>query len=212
MSDDAHMSPARYAIQTILRAVARARIPILSIALTYAVFLIIGAVMVHAGNGFALARRDNLIRTARDTDPSSLALDAGQRWRAALLDFSRNLVLGAVPDTLGGLGVVFPYPFVAYRGWVGGIVSVNDQHASRLARADSAIYYIVTLILQLIPYSLAGGAGVNLGLSLYRRRPAYQGEKVLGVSKEALRDVARIYVLVIPLFFVASLWEFLLAS
>jgi len=199
-------------LHTIVRAVWRARIPILSIALTYAVSVTVGAVMVHAGNPFALAQRDKVIGTARAGAASLNALGEGRRLQAALLDFGGNLLRGAVPDTLGGLGVVFPYPLVAYRGWVGGIVSVNDQHASRLARADSAIYYIVTLILQLIPYSLAGGAGVNLGLSLYRRRPAYQGEKVLGVSKEALRDVARIYVLVIPLFFVASLWEFLLAS
>ena len=65
------------------------------------------------------------------------------------------------------------------------------------------------LILQLIPYSLAGGAGVNLGIAYLRPPPIYQGDKWYGLPKEALRDVLRLYLLVVPLFFVASLWEFL---
>jgi uncharacterized membrane protein SpoIIM required for sporulation len=61
----------------------------------------------------------------------------------------------------------------------------------------------------LIPYSISGGAGVNLGVAFLWPRPAYQGERWLGLPKEAVRDLLRIYVLVIPLFLVASLWEFL---
>ena len=70
------------------------------------------------------------------------------------------------------------------------------------------MYYLTTLILQLIPSILGGGAGVNLGLSYYRPRPYYQGEKWLGLPKEALRDGLRIYILVMPLLLIASLWEF----
>jgi hypothetical protein len=53
------------------------------------------------------------------------------------------------------------------------------------------------------------GAGVNLGVAYFRPRPYYQSEKWLGMPKEAILDVFRIYTLVVPLFLVASLWEFL---
>jgi uncharacterized membrane protein SpoIIM required for sporulation len=114
-----------------------------------------------------------------------------------------------VPNTLGGLGVVFPYPLVAFRGWVGGIVSVNDAHVSRLATLGGGAYYLVILVLQLVPYSLSTGAGINLGLSLWRKQSYYEGEKWLGFPREAVLDVLRIYAVVIPLFLMASLFEFL---
>ncbi len=65
-------------------------------------------------------------------------------------------------------------------------------------------------MLQLVPYSLAGGVGVNLGLANLRPRPVYQGARWLGLPREALLDVLRVYLLVVPLFLIASLWEFLM--
>jgi hypothetical protein len=196
-------------VSSIPQALRRARIPILTIALTYFFSLVVGAVLVHSGNKFSVNYRDKLVAKALATDPASIALRKGENLKAALWDFSRNLVLGAVPSTLGGLGVLFPYPFVAFRGWVGGIVSIDSRHKSRLADPKEAFYYILTLILQLIPYSLAGGAGVALGLSYYRPKPFYLGKKWFGLSREAVLDVFRIYLVVIPLFLIASLWEFL---
>jgi len=193
----------------IFRALRRARIPILTIGLTYFVGVAVGAVMVHSGNEFALSYRDNLVANAR-ANPALIALEEGDRFRAAVLDFSQNLLLGAVPTTLGGLAVVVPYPVAAHRGWVGGIVSVNNAHISRLADSSSATYYISVLILQLIPYSLTGGAGVNLGLAYFHPQASYQGEKWIGMPKEAVRDLLRIYILAVPLFLIASLFEFLL--
>ena len=118
--------------------------------------------------------------------------------------------MGAVPQTISSFAIIFPYPLIAHQGWVGGIVSVRGDHTSRLNDPRSAVYYLLTLLLQLMPYSLAIGAGVNAGVALFRTPPYYQGQKWLGIfPKEALRDVARIYAIVIPLFLVASLWEFL---
>ena len=194
----------------VIRALYRARMAILTVALTYFVTVIIGMVMAHAGNGFAQASRDRIVANAQSS-PSLVSLAHDDRLRAALLDFSANL-FAAIANTITGLGVVLAYPIVAYRGWIGGIVSVDGAHLSRLADSRSAIYYLVTLVLQLIPYSLSGGAGVNMGLAYFRPRPYYQGEKWLGIPKEAIRDVARIYLLVIPMFLLASLWEFLLAG
>ncbi len=187
----------------------RARLGILTMALTYALGVASGMVLVHTGSDFALSFRDSLVARAHASDPSLAALRQGNRLGAALWDFGRNLLLGAVPNTIGGLSLVVPYLVAAYRGWVGGIVSVDSAHLSRLAQSGEAIYYTVTLILQLIPYSLAGGAGVNLGIAYFRPQPFYQGDKWQGVPKEAIRDALRIYLLVTPLFFVASLWEFL---
>lgn len=190
----------------VARTLHRARIAILTVAITYLVSVSVGMLMVHTGNEWAIARRDYIVAGAQSS-PSIIALDQNNRLRAAVLDFGGNL-RGAIADTLGGLGVVFPFPFIAYRGWVGGIVSIDGSHVSRFADPDEAAYYLITLTLQLIPYVLAGGAGVNMGLTLYRPRTFYQGEKWLGIPKEAIRDVFRIYLLVVPLFLLASLWEF----
>lgn len=198
-------------LSSVLRAVLRARVAILSIALTYAVSVIIGIMMAQSGNVFALAYRDNLVAQARESDPSSVALQRGDKLSAALSDFGRNLLLSAVPNTVAGVSIVIPYPIVAHQGWVGGIVSVDDAHGSRLANPIEATYYIIVLILQLIPYTLSAGAGINLGLAYLRPRLCYQGDKWLGLPKEAVRDVVRIYLLVVPLFLTASLVEFFAA-
>jgi hypothetical protein len=175
----------------------------------YALSLLVGIVMVHAGNAFALTYRDQLVGNAQKGSTRQAA-NQGDDLRAAFLDAGSNLTLGAMPETLMGFGIVFPYPWLAYQGWVGGVVSVRGDHTSRFNDPRSAAYYLVTLIMQLIPYSLAVGAGVNAGVAMFRPAPYYQGEKWLWIfPKEALLDVGRIYLLVIPLFLVASLWEFL---
>lgn len=191
---------------SILRALSRARIAILTVGLTYLVSVVVGMIMVHAGNKFAVGYRDRIVNDAQSS-PILVALVQNNRLQAALLDTGGNLI-GAVSNTLGGLGVVFPYPFIAYRGWIGGIVSIDGAHASRLADTREAFYYLATLILQLIPSTLAAGAGVNVGLSLWKQQPYYQGKKWLGIPQDAIRDVLWIYALVVPLLLIASLWEF----
>lgn len=195
-------------MQAIWRALVRSRVPIVSLALVHFLFVLIGAAMVHTGNQFALSYRDNLVANANKNDPASLANQSGDQLTAALFDFSRNLFLGAVPSTVGGLGVIVPYPIAAHRAWVGGIVSVKSDHTSRLTDLYAGLYYVSVVILQLIPYTLAGGAGVNLGLAYLRPAPYYRGRKWWGLPVEAILDLGRIYLLVVPLFLIASLWEF----
>jgi uncharacterized membrane protein SpoIIM required for sporulation len=193
-------------IMAVLRALHRARFSILTIGMTYLVAILVGVIMVHTGNPFATSYRDEIVSNAQSS-PIIVALNQNHRARAALLDAGGNFI-SAFTNTLGGLGVIIPYPFVAYRGWIGGIVSIDGSHVSRFADPQEALYYLTTLILQLIPSILAGGIGVNLGLSYYRPKPYYQGKKWLGLSQEAILDVARVYLLVIPLLLLASLWEF----
>jgi uncharacterized membrane protein SpoIIM required for sporulation len=197
-------------IATVARAVRRARCSIFTVAGAYGLSLLVGIIMVHTGNVFALKTRDQLVNQSNQQNPAALAANQGDNLRAALWDFAGNLVFGAVPKTISGFAIIFPYPMIAYQGWVGGIVSVRGDHTSRLNDPRSGVYYLLTLLLQLTPYSLAIGAGVNVGVALFRPQSYYQDQKWLGAfPKEALRDVGRIYALVIPLFLVASLWEFL---
>lgn len=196
----------RKIVALVVRAVWRARIPVLTVGVTYLISVSAGITMVLGGNEWAMAYRDNIVSKAQSS-PTILALRRDDRLRAAVLDFGGNL-FGAFCDTLGGLGVVVPYPIMAYRGWIGGIVSIDGSHQSRLADPREAAYYLITLTLQLIPYMLSGGAGVNMGLAFLKPNSFYQGEKWLGIPREALMDVFRIYILVIPLFLAASLWEF----
>jgi hypothetical protein len=197
-------------IQQIVNAIQRAKLPIISVMIIYIVFLVIGILMVHFGNTFALSYRDNLVNQAHQSDPSSIALEMNEPVKAAIFDFSGNLFLGAIPKTIAGIGVIFAYPFVAFQGWVGGIVSVRWDHTSRFDDIRSTTYFISTIILQLLPYSLTVGSGINLGLSMFRQIPEYQGKKWLNLfPKEAVLDIFRIYIVSIPIFFVASLWEFL---
>ena len=197
-------------IASIARAIRRAKWSVLTIAAVYFISITTGIVMVHAGNQYALNRRDQIVNQANQSGSVRQAANSGNNLRAALLDFAGNLVIGAVPKTVAGLGIIFTYPLVAYQGWIGGIVSVRGDHTSRLNDPRSAFYYLLTLVLQVIPYSLAVGAGVNAGVALMRPAEYYRGEKLLGLyPKEALLDIGRIYALVVPLFLLASLWEFL---
>ena len=204
------LSSLRNSVASISRAVNRARYPILFTAIVYFLFVFIGIIMVHTGNKFALDYRDRLVNRSLQSNPASAAYLQGNNFQAALWDFVENLVLGAFPKTVSGISVLLPYPMVIQQGWVGGIVSVHNDHTSRLSDPRSAIYYVLTLFLQLVPYSMAVGAGVNVGIAVFRTPPYYEGRKWFGIlPEEALRDVARIYLIVIPLFLIASLWKFL---
>jgi len=176
--------------------------------LVYAITVTVGALMAHQGNRLALGARDAIVAHALNVDPASRAYARDSRWEAAAWDFSRNLVLGGVSSTVLGLAIVLPYGTAAYRGWVGGIVAVDGKHRSRLHDPRSALYYLLTLLLQLVPYSLAGGAGVRLGLR-YLRSSASRRQRWLGLPRDALADALWIYALVVPLFLVDSIWEFL---
>jgi hypothetical protein len=169
-------------LSAIIRALSRARPAILSFAVIYFLSVLVGAVMVHTGNEFALTYRDDLVGRAQASDPAMLALGQNERLRAALFDFGGNLQAG-IGQTVAGLGVIFPYPIAAFHGWVGGIVSVNSAHVSRLASPSEAVYYLSVMILQLIPYTLAAAAGVTLGFACFRPPAYYQGQSYCGCRR-----------------------------
>lgn len=136
----------------------RARAPIAIVAVASACPLVIGVVLATAGNGFALSQRDAIVGAAQSSDITA-AYKQNDHVKAALLDVGGNVQVALI-TSVAGLAVVGPLPIAAYRGWVGGIVSVDAQHRSRLGQPGSAFYYIVTVALQQIRFILTGGAGM----------------------------------------------------
>lgn len=146
---------------SIFAALHRARAPILWVGVTYVASALVGAALVHAHSSFALHMRDLLVQQAQRGDPAAKALSHHAPWRAGFAGYLGNLFLGAIPTTILGLAVVLPFPMVAYRGWVGGIVSFGADHASRLANPHEAAYYLTVMLLQILPYALTGGSALD---------------------------------------------------
>jgi uncharacterized membrane protein YsdA (DUF1294 family) len=107
---------------------------------------------------------------------------------------------------------VIPFFFVLKQGWVGGIVSIDSEHKSRFKNFKSTFYYLFVLLLQFIHYSLAIGAGVKCGIDFYNfnRMNGWNLSK-FKIQKNSLFDLCYVYILVVPLFFIASCFEFLSA-
>lgn len=196
----------------IRRALRHSMFGIWSIGLTYILSVLVGLSMVHSGNRYGLEFRDKLVGKAQHESAILREFQRGSPAAAAGLDAAGNAVAGLL-SIIAGYGIPAGYGIAAYRGWIGGIVSVDGAHRSRLASPSSAFYYLVTLLLQLVPYSLAGGAGVNLGVAAFAGvdRSGYYGPRMrfLQIPYEAISDAAWIYALSLPLFAIASLFEFM---
>jgi len=183
--------------------------PIVFMAAVYLVSATIGALMVHGGNAFALRTRDRIVGHASAAAASSIAHRRGSHATAAAIDFSQNLFLAAVPDTIGGLLLVMPPVTGAYRGWVGGIVSVDGKHRSRFRSLRSGAYYVAVMLLQIAGFTLAAAAGLRLGLAFFRRETPAVGPAWFRLPRQAAVDAAALYLLIVPFFAAGSLVEFL---
>jgi hypothetical protein len=172
-----------------------------------------GLLTVHSGNRYALDFRDKLVGKARRESVILRQFHRGNSVAAAGMDAAGNAVAGLL-SMMAGYCVPAGYGVAAYRGWIGGVVSVNAAHRSRLARPFGAFYYLVTLLLQLVPYSLTGGAGVNMGIAAFASgsRTGYEGSRMqwLRIPYEAIGDAGWIYMISLPLFAIASLFEFMM--
>jgi uncharacterized membrane protein SpoIIM required for sporulation len=197
-------------IDRIIKAILRCRPFVLSIFLTYLLSSSVGIFMAHDGNRFALAQRDKIVQKALTSDKASIAHQSGNHATALFLDFAGNLFYAAIPQTVAGLGVILPYFSVSYQGWVGGIVSVDSTHRSRLRSIKATSYYFLVLLLQFIPFSLSIGAGVRCGVELYRHNADISWRFWrYRLPRESLVDLSCVFAVAVPLFFVASAFEFL---
>ncbi len=166
--------------------------------------------MVQSGNGFALSQRDKIIKMLIREDKAAINYRAGNNLKAALYDFTENLFISAIPQTFLGLSIIFPYATVSYQGWVSGIVSVDNYHHSRLTKIKPALYYFIVLFLQFIPFSLTIGAGIKSGIEIYKQNmPVGWRFWEFRITRENLTDIGNMFIISIPLFLMASLFEFL---
>lgn len=200
----------RIILRLVYLALTQCRIYVLTIFITYCISCFVGIIMVHNGNSFAISYRDKTVGKALTTDKAAINYQKGNNFSAAMHDFKGNLFFGAIPQTLMGLGIVVPYFTVSKQGWIGGIVSVNSEHKSRFKNFKSTFYYFFVLLLQFVPYSLAIGSGIKFGIDFYINN------KIHGwlmwnykIHKSGLLDLGYIYLLVVPLFFLASCFEFM---
>ena len=109
-----------------------------------------------------------------------------------------------------GFVVVIPYVSTSIQGWIGGIVSIDSDHKTRFKNFKSTFYYFFVLLLQYIPYSLAIGAGVRCGVDFYSlNKPNGWLITKYKVPESSLVDLGFVYILVVPLFFIASCFEFI---
>ncbi|MGZ3437669.1 MAG: hypothetical protein ACXU9O_15465 [Gemmatimonadaceae bacterium] len=181
-----------------------------SILLTYVVSAVIGASMAHAGSRYALTRRDAMVGRAVASDRASIDYRKGRRVRAALTDAAANFTQAALPQTLAGLTVVLPYVSVARQGWAGGIVSVDGSHRSRLRSTRGAAYYLGTLLLQFLAFSLCIGGGIRAGVALYSwNRDVGWRVWRYRLPRPVVVDASYVIASSIPFFLFASCFEFL---
>lgn len=181
---------------------------IITIFTIYCISCLTGIIMVHSGDSFALSYGDKIVGDANTNDNASINYNKGNRFKAALIDFRGNLFIGSIPQTFLGFGIIFPFFTTAYQGWIGGIVSVDSNHQSRLKKAKPALYYFIVLILQFIPYSLTIGSGLTLGIATYNLNKGQKPHNYK-IDKSSLKDVLNIYLFATPLFFLESCFEFL---
>jgi hypothetical protein len=73
------------------------------------------------------------------------------------------------------------------------------------------VYYVVTMLLQLVGFTLAMAAGIHVGVAAWRARNDQTQQSIAGVRIPGwlVRDAAWLYVLVVPLLMLGSLWEFM---
>lgn len=197
-------------IDRIIQAIRRCKPFVMSIFLTYVLSSSVGIFMAHQEDTFALAQRDKIVHKALTSDMASVAYQSGNNATALVADFAGNLFFAAIPQTVAGLGVILPYFTVAYQGWIGGIVSVDNRHRSRFRSIKATSYYFLVLLLQFIPFSLAIGAGVRCGVELYRHNTDTSWRFWrYRLPRESLVDLSCAFAVAVPLFFVASAFEFL---
>lgn len=183
---------------------------ILLSAATYSISALIGIAMVTAGVPFAVQQRDAIVGSAQGSVVIS-AYDRDDRVQAVVSDFGMNLLLGAGTSSIVDFTIIGPFPIAAYRGWVGGIVSIDGAHTSRFGNPSSAVYYVVTMLLHLAGFTRAMVAGIHVGVAAWRARndPAQRSIAGVRIPGWSVRDAAWLYVLVVPLLMLASVWEFM---
>lgn len=172
--------------------------------LTHTILLIFGEWMVASGNPGVLdfrAAQLNEIQNLPYLKPLTGPL-ADSLTLKILYTFFFNLVFGAFfSTTLTGVVFFFPYMIAVWRSFIIGILVYG---------IDSSVYagvvFYGTFVLEFGAYCISSAAGTDLGLSILspgRKGKATRGEAV----RESVRDMSRLYRLVVIILFISAIWE-----
>ena len=179
-------------------------------AVLYAVSFIAGCTLTSIGNSYASELEEEIQRYLLSQEIFAVILEylrTGNLVAAILITFTVNLCLGAFLTTtlpgilplLGAIGISF---VGLLRGFVIGLTYPQVLGYSPLA----FIVGIGTILLELGAYVFSSAAGVNISLApIFPAR--YETESRMTAFKEAWKDAARIFVIVIILLGLGAIWE-----
>lgn len=191
-------------IEEALEAARRRKNLIIFFALVHVVFLAFGHWMVAQGYPLVLELRDEQLKNIQDLPylkPLTGPL-ADNLPLKILYTFGFNLVFGAfVSTTLVGAVFFLPYLVAVWRSFIIGVLVAGID-----ATPVMAVVFYGTFILEFGAYCISCAVGTDIGLSLMW--PGRKGKKTHREAfREAVRDGARLYLLVIAVLFVAAVWE-----
>lgn len=193
-----------------LKAVRRVRTILAVMASFYAVSFIAGCILSLTENGYAGEFEEKLQEYLLSQEIFTVILEqlrTGNLPTAILITFTFNLCLGAFLTTtllgvlplLGAIGIA---GVGLLRGFVIGLTYPSVLGYSPL----SFIVGVGTLILELSAYVFSSAAGVNISLApVFPSR--YGTESRLKAFKEAWKDAARIFLIVVVLLGLGAIWE-----
>ncbi len=119
-----------------------------------------------------------------------------------LYTFFFNLIFGAfLSTTITGVAFFLPYMIAVWRSFIVGVLFYGQT----ISPGATAVFY-GTFILEFGGYCLSSAVGTDIGLSILW--PSRKGTKSRKVALlEAIKNGARLYVLVILILVVAAIWE-----
>jgi len=193
-----------------LEATRRVKAIVLIIAFLYATSFIAGWALASIENSYTSKLEEEIQQYILSQEIFTIILEylrSGNLLAAILITFTVNLCLGAfltttLPGILPVLGAIGITIVGLLRGFVIGLTYPQVLGHSPLA----FIVGVGTMFLELGAYVFSSAAGVNISLAPIF--PAKYGtESRLAAFKEAWKDAARIFVIVVILLGLGAVWE-----
>ncbi len=178
---------------------------LLFFAVAHVVFFIFGEWTVAREVPYAMHLREVQFREIREMaflKPLTGPL-AGNLFLKILYTFTFNLSIGAFLSTtvIGGVLFFMPYLIAVWRGFIVGLLFYGVD-----ATPGVAVAFYGTFILEFGAYTISSVAGTDIGLSLlFPTRKGVESRK--DAFRLAVADARRLYILVVALLLLASIWE-----
>jgi len=180
------------------------------VATIYVISFLVGYVLIYIRLPFVVRLSELIVEGASISPVYTPILNALKSRNLALavaLTFLVNLSSGAFATTtlLGVIPLVGGVGSLLVTGLRGFLIGVVYYYAFTVSIAYTVLA-VGTAILELGAYVFSAAAGINISLStIFPRR--YQVDSRRTAFKEAWKDAARIYVIVIILLALGAIWE-----